>query len=156
MKRRSVLPGRGSKLFTDCGVEINCPATSQDKKQHFSQLPKESVFKQSPCQDTKAFSGTPRSVGVTTGNHSSFPPKRHRSPNPSSSHNGRCGKEKRETCTSESTIKTTKNHKLSSSLRGRSQTQSGEVCRVLSQLHPTLCPKHSNFSVAKTRNFRTG
>src|ERR1700685_161912 len=98
MKRRSVLPGRGLKLFTDCGAVINCPATSQDTKQHFSQLRKESVFKPSQFKDTKAFSETQRSVGVTTGSYSSFPPKRHRSPNPSSLHNGRCGKEKRETC----------------------------------------------------------
>src|ERR1700722_2357182 len=98
MKPRSVLPGRGLKLFTDCGAVTNCPATSQDKKQHFSQLLKESVFKPSQWQDKKPFSVNPRSVGVTTGSYSSFPPKRHRSPNPSSLHNGRCGKEKRETC----------------------------------------------------------
>src|SRR5580693_6794316 len=98
MKRRSVLPGRGLRLFTAYGAVTNCPATSQDTKHQYFQLPKESVFKPSPCKDTKPFSVNPRSVGVTTGSYSSFPPKRHRSPNPSSLHNGRCGKEKRETC----------------------------------------------------------
>src|ERR1700733_2339863 len=103
MKRRSVLPGRGLKLFTDCGAVTNCPATSQDKKQHFFRLPKESVFKPSPYQETKPFSGTPRSVGVTTGTYGHFPngflPKRHRNRKPSSTENRRYGKEERETCT---------------------------------------------------------
>src|ERR1017187_1539110 len=103
MKRRSVLPGRGLKRFTDCGIVISCRATSQDKKQHLFQLPKESVFKPSQCQDMKAFSGTPRNVGVTTGKCGHFPngflPKRHQHPNPNSSSNSRYGKEERETCT---------------------------------------------------------
>ena len=103
MKRRSVLPGRTLKRFTDCGAEINCPATSRDETQLFFQLPKESVFKPSPCQDTKPFSGTPRSVGVTTGKCGHFPNgfllKRHRNRKPSSTDNSRYGKEERETCT---------------------------------------------------------
>src|ERR1019366_719930 len=200
MKRRSVLPGRALKRSTDCGAVIGCPATSQDKKQHFFQLLKESVFKPSPCQDTKPFSGTPRGVGVTTGRCGQFPngflPKRHRRPNPSSLHNSRYVKEKRESCTRpkrreggrrphivrlsaaqnfvgslppsravcakpswprarigtyilqcklhyklqekrnklhgtfKGTIKTTQNYKSASSLGGRSQTQSGQICRV--------------------------
>src|ERR1700724_722325 len=97
MKRRNVLSGRVLKLFTDCGFEISCPVTLPDTKHHFFQLPKESVFKPSQCQDTKPFSGTPRNVGVTIGRCGQFPngflPKRHQHPNPNSSSNSRYGKE---------------------------------------------------------------
>src|SRR5579863_6063255 len=103
MKRRSVLPGRGLKLFTDCGAVTSCRTTSRYKKQHLFQLPNESAFKPSRCQDTKPFSVNLRSVGVTTGRSGQFPngflPKRHRNRKPSSTDNSRYGKEERETCT---------------------------------------------------------